>query len=152
IQFSDGSIQTLDVPFPDATGTQTVARGINGQGYVVGRYLTPDGTERGWLYDGNSYTRIEVPDSTQTYTHGINDDGVIVGKYFSGAQQHGYFLEGNRFTSFDVPDSLRTDIAGINNNGDIVGNFTSQDNVQHGFVRYADGTIETIDFPQAALT
>ncbi len=152
VQHSDGSIQTLDVPFPDATGTQTVARSINGQGCVVGRYLTADGTERGWLFDSNSYTRIEVPGSTETYAHGINDAGVIVGSYLSGGQRHGYLLKGDGFTPFDVPDSVLTNITGITNDGDIFGNFDGLDNAHHGFVQYSDGSIQTIDFPGATLT
>jgi hypothetical protein len=121
VRKADGAVQTLDVPFPDATFT--AARAINDRSEVVGRYGLPDNSERGWLFKDDVFTLIEVPGSTSTIALGINNAGDIVGAYNVGATQHGFALSGGSFFTIDVPDAVLTNVRGINDAGDLVGVF-----------------------------
>ena len=63
----------------------TFAYGINDAGLVVGQFETPeqiDGFHHGFVKDGTTYTRIDVPGATDTYASGINNAGQIVGRNF----------------------------------------------------------------------
>src|SRR6266480_3917947 len=48
---------TIEVPGT----TFTQASGINNHGQIVGNHTDADGAAHGYLYDGNSFTSIDVP-------------------------------------------------------------------------------------------
>src|SRR5262249_25501909 len=48
------------------------------------------GTRHGYLLDGGSYTKFDVPGSTFTTPRKINDSGRIVGGYGAGGTTHGF--------------------------------------------------------------
>ena len=149
VRSMDGAVQTVDVPFPDATFT--AARAINDRGDVVGRYGLPDGSERGMLFKDEVFTLIEAPGSTSTIALGINNAGDIVGAYNVGAIQHGFVLSGGCFFTIDVPDAVLTIVRGINDSGELVGVFQSADGMSHGYVWTAQA-LHPLDFPDATGT
>jgi probable HAF family extracellular repeat protein len=55
------------------------------------------------------------------------------------------------FTTIDVPGAISTAASGINASGQIVGGFTTARYVSHGFLLDTDGSITTIDVPDAAF-
>src|SRR3984893_14491645 len=69
---SNGTHTTLAVP--GASGTNTVARGINDAGQIVGSYVDSSGISHAFLYSGGTYTTLPAGAAT-----GINDYGQIVG-------------------------------------------------------------------------
>ncbi len=85
----------------------------------------------------------------------INTGGDIAGTYTDASGvYHGFvFPAGGTITPFDAPGAATTGTAivegtigfSINTNGDIAGTYLDANNVIHGFVRAADGTITTID-------
>jgi probable HAF family extracellular repeat protein len=149
LQISDGSVQTIDVPFAEAT--YTAARAINDNGDIVGRYGLADGNERGWLLHNGLFTVIAVPGATSTTALGINNLGAIVGAYNVGPIPHGYVLTGGCFTTIDIPDAILTNVRGINDVGDIVGRYDTADHILHGYVLTADGHFQALDFPTATM-
>jgi probable HAF family extracellular repeat protein len=150
LQTSDGSIQTIDVPFPEAIWT--AARAINDNGDIVGLYGLADGNQRGWLLHDGAFTVIAVPGATSTFgAVGINNLGTIVGSYNVGAVSHGFVLTGTCFTTIDVPDAVQTFVRGINDAGDLVGRYDTADHILHGFLQTADGRFQTLDFPTATI-
>jgi hypothetical protein len=62
---------------PDAYGTEIYD--IDGSN-IVGSYTDTNSRFHGFLYDGTSWTTLDMPGATDTYILGIDGD-VIVGSY-----------------------------------------------------------------------
>lgn len=85
-----GVIRVIDHPMGNLLGT--FATGIDGPN-VVGTYLRfPDGTAHGFLYNGSTFTPIELPGATDTNVNGI--EGLrVVGSYKDAAgRTHGFVM------------------------------------------------------------
>ena len=52
-----------------------------------------------------------------------------------------------RFRKIDIPGATDTYPIAINNHNEVTGFYMDQANVQHGFLRTADGTVTTFDAP-----
>jgi hypothetical protein len=162
---NNGSLTTLDVPAP---AHNTVVTGINNSEAVVGGYQTgsaPGLAGLGFMYDGNTFTTINVPGVAQTSPWAINSSGEIAGFYSPSSSpppsqffsiSHGFVYDGNTFTTIDVPGAVSTQLEGINDAGVVVGNYSNcSENslacLPHGFV-YAGGQFTTLDVPGATTT
>jgi probable HAF family extracellular repeat protein len=107
-------------PIDDGAGL-TEAYGINDGGQVVGF----SGTHGGFLWDGTTFTSIEVPDAVETRAHGINNYNQIVGSFVDATtgSTHGFVTDGVTFITLDAPGASYTEATGINDHGQIVGWF-----------------------------
>jgi hypothetical protein len=137
---------TLDVPFPEATGT--VVNGVNSGGQMVGSYGSVQGG-RGFLDDAGVFTSIAAPSADNTDLRGINDQGQMVGSYNRriGSEVHvgGFLYAAGMFTLLDVPGATHTQAFGINNHGHIVGVYgISPSLAQQGFL-YSGGIFTPLD-------
>lgn len=143
VQASPFTFATVDVP----GGTETLAKGINDVGQIVGVFTDPGGKDHGFLRTSDgTFTTIDVPGATATQANGINSAGQIVGNFRdAGGKDHGFLRDsGGTFTTIDVPDAAATFVYGINDAGQIV-----EHRKGHGFLRNADGTLTTVDVPSA---
>jgi uncharacterized membrane protein len=95
-QDAEYTFTTINVPFPDSQDT-TDAWGINTSGQIVGRFYAAEGRAHGYLKDGTTFTRIEVPDTESTEANGINDVGQVVGTFFVGTRLYGFRKDGDTF-------------------------------------------------------
>ena len=148
------------IELPDIPGIPlNYGNGINNFGFVVGAAYEGTPTDYtngvGWLWDGRSYSFIEVPGSSGTdygtYAAGINDEGVVVGYYQDSAGViHGFLKRGPTLTTLDVPGADNTLAVGINDEGDVVGVYYLGA-VSYGFIQHA-GDFVTVDVPGAAST
>jgi len=79
---------TIDVP--GAYGAKpTKAYGIDGSN-IVGTYGDASGGQHGFLYNGSSWTTLDMPGASETFAHGI-DGSNIVGQYFDASGgYHGF--------------------------------------------------------------
>jgi uncharacterized membrane protein len=150
-QAAANTYTTIDVPggSPFQGGLD-----INGEGVIVGRYLSAGKTYGYLRSETGQFTTIQYPDAVFTVAAGLNDRGDIVGHYSLASAptvRHGYLLRNGAFTSFDPPDSKRTNVLGINNRGDITGRFLGTDGKTHGFL-LSDGVFTTIDYPGSIET
>lgn len=142
------SFTTLD--FPGGIGTQ--AHGINDTGTVVGWVRTgmagPRALGHGFIYDGNSFNRIDFPGADGwTTANDINSANLIVGSYvLPDGSLHGYLYDGSFFSTIDFPGAPITLVRGINEAGLIVGTA-----IGHGFV-YDGSSFSSFDFPGASWT
>jgi len=123
-------LSTFEVP-----GTQfTRAQGINDAGQISGWFRAANGTDHGFVKDGDTYTIFDVP--SQTFeVFGMNTDGQLVG-YFQEAptgRLRGFLKDGDTFTTLAVPGSSTTFAYGINEGGQIVGFFENATG-PHGFL------------------
>jgi len=113
--FANGAFTTF--------GTDLGAHDINNAEQIVGCYAL---CSHGFLYDGSTFTSIDVPGAVVTQATGINDFGQIVGTYYDGTTLHGFVYDGTTFTPVDAPGAFLTTVNRINNNGAIVGFYEVQ--------------------------
>ena len=88
--YSNGVFTTLTGPLGSIS---TTAFGITDNGTVVGSYYTSKsldadgnmvfGPERSYIFNGSSYTTIEVAGATQTQARGVSPDGRYVAGFYS---------------------------------------------------------------------
>jgi hypothetical protein len=139
---------TLDDPI--ATGASpaggTVAQGIDGSN-IVGTYYVNQ-VANGFLYNGSSFTTIDVPTATSTDIRGISGSN-IVGDYSNGSN-HGFIYNGSTFTTLDDPvavsNSGSTYAAGVDGTN-VVGYFTYPGKT-YGFL-YNGSNYTTLSDPNA---
>lgn len=139
------------IDYPEAR--QTFAMDINNMGQVVGFYHDANyGLLRGFLFDGISFTNINL-DAYETSAHGINDKGLIVGGYYLfGTNDNGGFLfNGSKFRKLAINPSM-PGISGINNAKQIVGTYYDYDVDTWRGLLIDKNSFSTIDVPGSNWT
>ena len=125
-------------------GAETVARGINNSGTVVGFYTAgTSGAYEGFVYSNGTYSTIDSGTGS-TIPVAINDSGEIVGRDASGWFEYvnGVFTQHSN-TKF-IP-------TGINNAGTIVGSEFDQNSNGEGVI-ISNGVSHVFNVPNAAGT
>jgi len=125
----------------------TLVRVINNTGQVIG-FSGLQGFLR--EADGVTYTVIAVPGATQTVPNGINNLGQIVGNFTDSAGTHTFVRNPDgSIHAFDVPGGQPYAVPyAINDGGEIVGGLSFSE----GFKRSVDGSVYSIQFPNASVT
>jgi hypothetical protein len=102
--------------FPGATYTELSS--IDGNN-IVGYYADTLGAQHGFLYDGVSWTTLDVPfpGNYDTRAFGISGNK-IVGWYLAGP--HGFLFDGTTWTPLDYPGSTNGSNQAVDGNN-IVG-------------------------------
>lgn len=99
-----------------------------------------------------SYISFSVPGASGTSPTGINNSMEVTGYYFdSPTTAHGFLRKPDgTIITFSVPGAIWTSPQGINAAGDITGYYIpgTEPEWAKGFLRYADGRIETFDADQ----
>jgi probable HAF family extracellular repeat protein len=121
----------------------TTPGGINNGGQIVGYYGA-----QGFLYQGGTFTTLNVPGAIETEPTAINDAGQIVGYYATTGSALGFLDNSGTFTTINHPLSNGNFLTGINNAGQIVGYYVDAVGASEGFLYYG-GTYTTIDDPLA---
>ncbi len=150
-QLTTYTITTIDIP--DA---RAIPQGINNAGQIVGYFQDDTFDYHGLLYNGGSFTTIDVPDGYDTLALGINNSGQIVGSFASKMGGGGFLRNTNgSFTTFNVPGGFNyccTQGESVNDTGQTVGYFVYSNGFDiyalHGFL-YSGGSFTTIDGPGA---
>jgi uncharacterized membrane protein len=131
------------------------ANDINNLRQVVG-FTASMGPPMAFICQNGQTTLFSYPNAIVTIAWGISDAGDIVGSFSPTGDpldQRAFIRDAaGTFTSFQFPGAttLFTSGIGINNQGDIVGFYLDASDFQlHGYVRYADGTVQGIDHPAA---
>lgn len=180
LRAANGTITEFDDPNAptDVSSRGTMAMAINDSGQIVGTYTTgsydTNSAYRGFLRSADgSFTAIDAPGAGTgesannrkqgTIAAAINTSGAITGFYVdSSNNRHGFIYSAGTYTSFDVPGATTTTQGGgtfsgtvpmsIDTAGDVVGSYTDSQQVRHGFLRLASGTITTFDAPGAGTS
>ena len=101
--------------------------GIDGSN-IVGFYEEA----HGFLYDGTTWTVLDMPGANWTYIHGI-DGSNIVGQYLDEHRGgHGFLYNGTSWLTLDMPGATLTRIWDIDGNK-LVGDYEDATGY-HGFV------------------
>ena len=138
VRFADGTFSE-PIVHPDAINTNV--RDINNAGTMCGFYSLLDGTYRGFLLSGSTFTNIDVG-WDNTFVTGVNDAGNFCGytETESGQAQAFVSIDGT-ITTFSVPRTSVTRAEGINNLNQVVGWTVDHFGNGNGFRRDADGTL-----------
>ncbi|MGA9472589.1 MAG: hypothetical protein WBV36_08995 [Terriglobales bacterium] len=158
-----GRFTTFDVAGAGTGANQgTSAWSINAKGEITGYYVDGSNVSHGYLRspDG-AITSIDVPGAGTgsgqgTLAFNINSEEEIAGEYIDGSNvTHGFVLVPGpgRFTSFDAPGAgtgpgQGTQTAsedGLTRKGAVAGGYVDGNDVVHGLLVLADGTMTTFD-------
>jgi hypothetical protein len=162
----DGKFTTFEVPGADLGayhGTSPAA--INDFGVITGSYYDASGLSHGFLRspDGK-FTTFDVPGAGGygSTPIALNLEGAVVGYYTDANYLFHSFVRypDGKFSAFLAPGQCETngsqgcygsELSNINFLGLSVGNYMDNTTnlVQHGFIRYADGSVSKFEAPGA---
>ena len=145
------AISWTTIDHPDAGPEGTYPTGISGNN-VVGYYIGHSSGQRGFLYNGSTFTTIEAPQpAVNTWASGIDGDNII-GYYIEFTSPaafvtHGFLLNGSTFTTLDctLPGAVSTLPTSIDGNK-IVGVYYDQVGYARGF-QYDGVAYSALDDP-----
>jgi hypothetical protein len=148
------SYQFTPIEDPLATnGTEPWA--ISGNS-IVGFYRDASG-EHGFLFNGTTYTTLDVPGGTATSATGIAGTKIVGSFTDSSASSHGFTNDGglaSTYLTYDVPSSSSTKLVGISQDTSgslsMVGAYIVS-NIQHGFL-ISGGSFTRLDVPSRSFT
>lgn len=134
----------------DANGNQILsASGINNHQQVAGTLTAPDGTRRGYIYQGGNYLVLGTLGGANSDAYEINDRGQVLGSaQTSQGDTHPFLYEAGTMTDLTTLDGWRGWPTGINDAGQIIGSFSDAEG-SHAFF-YADGQLSVIGLPGQA--
>jgi hypothetical protein len=149
-QFAPAAAWTT-IDHPDAGPGGTYPTGISGNN-IVGYYIGDGIGQRGFLYDGSTFTTIEAPaPAAFTWASGIDGENII-GYYATPTSPttsiaRGFLMKGGTFTTLEctLPGAVETLPTGIDGSN-IVGLYYDQAGYPHGFV-YDGTTYVALDDP-----
>ena len=143
-----GTGNVISFDYPGAINTQATA--ITPSGDIVGRYLSSDGVQHGFLLSAGRFHSINFPGATFTDVNWINPRGQIVGGYIgSSGGEHGFLLSNGKFSSIDYPNAQFTNAFGIGTSGDVIGIYGDSAGTLHGFLQKA-GVFTVLDVSGAS--
>lgn len=112
----------------DANGAPILsANGINNRRQIVGSMLAPDGTRRGYIYDGINYVPLGTLGGANSDAAEINDRGQVIGSAETAdGETHPFLYENGTMTDLTTLDEWRGWPTGINDMGQMVGSYGDQ--------------------------
>ncbi len=128
-----------------------VARSINDAGTIVGSYWNADDVDRGFTYNGTTFTTFNRPGAIGTVPLQGNNVGGMVGTYRASGQLRGFRLSGGSYTTLSYPSAPLTVPGGINDSGLIVGFYQDVSGQEHGF-QLKGGIYSVLDVAGASGT
>lgn len=131
-----------------------LVNGVNDFRTTVGQ--SSSNPARGFIrYSGGGVSYFTAPNAASTNFTGRNDGGVSVGVYTTQGTSisKGFILQGSTFTSFTHPKAvLGTVLSGINKYNSTVGSYFDSANISHGFKRYSNGGLVSLNYPGGSQT
>jgi probable HAF family extracellular repeat protein len=151
--YSNGSYTTLNNPL---NPNDTVLRGINNAGQIVGTYGANGSDNNGFLYSNGIFTSLHNPLSTSiTSALGINNVGQITGGFNISGTGFGFIYTNGSYTTLSAPGAFcigcGTFANGINSAGQVVGFALPFFSPLYGFL-YQNGNYTTLSDPPFTVT
>jgi probable HAF family extracellular repeat protein len=147
-EYANGVFTYFDYPgaivtWPTGINDSGVIAGIEGDGYTI--------FDKGFTYDGTTFTTIQVGANTRTFIWGIDNAGDLVGGAGSANLTRGFARIGGRLQAINFPGPYVYAYAtGINNHGQIVG-WTTEGSPEDSYL-YVNGKFKKIDVPGSTET
>jgi hypothetical protein len=92
---------TLSVPGAE-NNANTRALGVSGNN-VVGEYIDGSGHQYGFLYNGSSYTTLNVPGSYGTIACGVSGNNIVGCYQTTSGQVDAFLYNGTSYTTLNIP-------------------------------------------------
>lgn len=129
------------------------ANGINDNGQVVGQFTDAGGVDHGFVYEEESFCRLDYPGATGTNILGINNLGQMVGMFTTLTGTSGFVYDRGTFSPpLTYPGAANLTVAnGMNDRGEIVGVYQDATPGEHSFLCKA-GKYQTLVYPGAKET
>lgn len=139
---------------PDMLGAHfSAAGGPNDAGTTFGGYADASGVQHGFTLRRGRFETVDFPGHLNSNVDAVDGCETILGVYWDADKIfHGMLSRNGNQTPIDVDGARDTYPLGINSKGDSVGYWDTDGVVTHGYVRRADGRIDTLDVPDAART
>jgi hypothetical protein len=160
IRDNAGNFTIFDAPKAGIDGTGetagTFVSAANDKGDIVGWSVDDNKVAHAYLRSSNGHFKLLQLAKKQKSAHAycVNKKDTVGGTYYDvEGHNHGFLRDhkGN-VTTIDINGATLIQVSGVNANGDATGYYQGSDQVQHGFVRLADGTISSVDAPDAGGT
>ena len=136
----DGVLSTYDVPDSLTFGFY----GLNNAGQAVGFYQDVNEVSHGVIVQDGELTQFNFPGAAETEIFGVSESGLLIGDIFdANGAIHGFVGS----EQLDVPGAMITYADDMNAAGILVGSYVDTDGVYHGYMRHANGSFTTFDFP-----
>jgi len=88
-KYDDKIFTSIDLDYPETK--VTIPNDINDVGFIAGIILGVQ--QKGLIFDGESVSAIEIPESNRTSAWGVNNDGMVVGNFSDkDDNEHGFVL------------------------------------------------------------
>ena len=118
--------------------------GLNNAGKTVGFYQDANEVSHGVIVLDGELTQFDFPGAAETEIFGVSESGLLIGDIFDAdGSIHGFVGD----EQFDVPGAVTTYADDMNAGGTLVGSYIDSDGIYHGYMRYANGSFTTFDFP-----
>ena len=155
-QYSAGTFSTLAFPASPVSGANTVARGIDNHGRIVGSYsyfeymLT---SPHHYGFDASATGTVNLLENVIFFD--VNDAGHVVGanyppRAFDPPPEEAFIVGPGIAAIVSHPGAVRTEPDAVNNLDSVVGRYYDT-STQHGFV-WTNGKSVGIDYPGAEAT
>ena len=138
----DGRLSTYNVPDSLTFGFY----GLNNAGQAVGFYQDANEVSHGVIVQHGELTKYDFPGAAETEIFGVSESGLLIGDIFDADGAIHAFVGDEQF---DVPGATITYADDMNADGLLVGSYVDADGVYHGYIRHADGSFTTFDYPGA---
>ena len=138
----DGRLSIYNVPDSLTFGFY----GLNNAGQAVGFYQDANEISHGVIVQDGELTQFDFPGAAETEIFGISESGLLIGDIFDADGAIHAFVGDEQF---DVPGATVTYADDMNADGLLVGSYVDADGVYHGYIRHADGSFTTFDYPGA---
>ncbi len=155
-----GNFTLFDAPKAGTDGTSekagTFVSAASDTGEIVGWSVDDSLVAHAYLRSPNGKFKMLNLSKGQKSSHAysVNKRGTVGGSYIDvNGITHGFLLDkkGN-VTVVDIKDATYLQISGVNDHSDATGYYQGSDQVQHSFVRSANGDVATFDAPDAGGT
>jgi len=143
-QIGREDIMPIEIPGSD----RTFFWGLNDGGKIVGQLRDEEGSNEGFLLDGDEIFPLEFPGSNFSSARGINNNDRVVGVFFrpeTERQNRGFVWEDGQFLEIAFPGGSGTFPQKINDAGVVVGFYADVENVNHGFIATETADIAVFD-------
>jgi len=150
VRAPNGVIQAIKIPGNE----MVIPWAINDAGMIAGFYAKAfDNERKGFIrFPKGIYTTFAGGPECSFFDNTLfmNSNGDVAGT--CGTDGSRSFLRNHHgeFVIIVYPGALETDASGVAANGDVAGSYVDADFGTHGFIRRADGTFQSFDFPDAA--
>jgi hypothetical protein len=151
IRSTRGEFTTVDDPNANAGTYIALEQGLNDRGAVVGWYNV-GAVSYGFVRDPYGKFNTIEPNASAlgTLVGGINHNGSVAGYYFTETSASGFLQKRDGQTIFfNVPDAVfGTAAFTLNSRDEVTGQWTDANEVNHGFIGFANGETKTFDAPK----